>query len=165
MANWQLRPPKPPPLPNALPLERQVHGTLNAISGRISKSRVGSALRRLDDQSPSVESVEFPTPFGPIITPHLTLPELSPPALDERQRQAVKAAVAMDLAALVAIIPVVGDLIGNAVQDTYRPQLQKLLTPSEIPGFIERNKISPSTTVALLQAIVKADRRGTSNGR
>ena len=165
MAPRRFQPPKPPPFPNTLPLEKQVHGTLNAISGRISKSRVGSALRRLDDQSPSVESVEFPTPFGPIITPHLTLPELSPPALDERQRQAVKAALAMDLAALVAIIPVLGDLIGNAVQDTYRPQLQRLLSPSETPGFIERNKISPSTAVAVLQAIVKADRRGTSNGR
>lgn len=156
----QFRPPTPPPFPNTLPLELQVDRALNSISGQISKSRVGAALRRLDEQSPSVESIEFPSPFGPIITPHLTLPELSPPALDNRQRQAVKAAVAMDLAALVAIIPVVGDIIGNAIQDTYRPQLQRLLNPSEVPGFIERNKISPSTTVALLQAIVKADQRG-----
>ena len=160
MANWQLRPPKPPPLPNTLPLEKQVHGTLNGISGRISKSRLGSALRRLDDRSPSLESVELGTPFGPILTPHLTLPELTPPVLDARQRQAVKAAVAMDLAALVAIVPIVGDIIGNAVQDTYRPQLQRLLSPAETPGFIERNKVSPSTTVAVLQTIVKADRRG-----
>lgn len=165
MAPRQLRPPKPPPLPNGLPLERQIHGTLNAISNGISKSRIGSALRQLDDQSPSVESVEFPTPFGPIITPHLTLPELSPPALDERQHRAVKAAVAMDLAALVAIVPIVGDIIGNAVQDTYRPQLQKLLSRTETEGFNERNKVSPSTTVALLQAIGKAGRRGVSNGR
>ena len=165
MAQRQIRPPKPPPLPDTLPFERQIDRALNGISGRINKSRVGSALRRLDDLSPSVESVEFPTPFGVITTPHLRLPELSPPALNERQRQAVKAAVAMDLAALVAIIPVVGDIVGNAIQDTYRPQLQKLLDPSESPGFNDRNKVSPSTTVALLQAIVKADRRGMSNGR
>ena len=160
MAQRTIRPPKPPPFPATLPLEKQADRVLNGISGRISKSRLGSALRWLDDQSPSVESVELLTPFGPIITPHLTLPELSPPALDDRQRQAVKAAVAMDLAVLVAIIPVVGDIIGNAIQDTYRPQLQKLLAPSEAPGFNERNKVSPSNTVALLQAIVKADRRG-----
>jgi hypothetical protein len=122
-------------------------------------------LRYLDDQSPSVESVELQTPFGRIMTPHLTLPELSPPALNERQRQAVKAAVAMDLGALVAIVPVVGDIIGNAIQDTYRLQLQQLLAPSEIPGFNERNKVSPSTTVALLQAMVKAERRAVSNAR
>ena len=160
MPQRQIRPPKPPPLPSTLPLETKIHRGLNAVSDRISKSRVGLALRHLDDRSPSVESIELATPFGPIITPHLTLPELSPPALDERQRQAVKAAVAMDLAAVVAFIPVVGDIIGNAIQDTYRPQLQKLLAPSEIPGFNERNKVSPSTTVALLQAIVRADRRG-----
>jgi hypothetical protein len=99
------------------------------------------------------------------MTPHLTLPELSPPSLDDRQRQGVKAAVAMDLAAVVAFIPVVGDIIGNAIQDTYRPQLQKLLDPSEVQGFNERNKVSPSTTVALLQTMVKADRRGKSYGR
>lgn len=165
MAQRQFQPPKPPALPSTLPLEAQIHRGLNAVSGRISKSRFGSALRRLDDQSPSVASVELPTPFGPIITPHLTLPELSPPALDDRQRQAVKAAVAMDLAAVLAFIPVVGDIIGNAIQDTYRPQLQKLLHTSEVPGFNERNKISPSTTVALLQTMVRAERRGASNGR
>ena len=158
MAQRTIRPPKPPPFPDTLPLEAQIHRGLNAASGRISRSRLGSALRRLDDQSPSVASVEVSTPFGPINTPSITLPELSPPALDDRQRQAVKAAVAMDLAALVAIIPVVGDIIGNAIQDTYRPELQKLLHSSEAPGFNERNKISPSTTVALLQAIVKAGR-------
>jgi hypothetical protein len=146
-------------------LEKQVDQALNGISGQISKSRVGAALRYLDDNSPSIESVELPTPFGPNITPHLTLPELSPPSLDGRQRRAVKAAVAMDLAALVAIVPVVGDIIGNAIQDTYRLQLLKLLDPSELPGFNERNKVSPSTTVALLQAMVRADRRVISNGQ
>ena len=165
MAQRTIRPPKPPPFPDTLPLEDQVHRALNGISGLISKSMLGSALRHLDDRSPVVESVELPTPFGPIITPHLTLPELSPPALDDRQRQAVKAAVAMDLAAVIAFIPVIGDAVGNAIQDTYRPQLQKLLTPSESPGFNERNKVSPSTTVALLQAMVRADRRGIANGR
>ena len=158
MVQRQIKPPKPPPLPSTLPLENQIDRLLNKLASRIEKSAITQRMRQLEEQAPVIESVDFPTPFGTIQTPHLTIPVPVPPTIDQRRKEIVKAALADDLAGLVEKIPLVGALawpIVDAVEDTYMVKVQELMTPDEWRTFREFDKVSPLTVAAVLRTFAK----------
>ena len=162
MAQRQLRPPKPPPLPTTLPLENQVDALLNKLATTLEETRFTKMMRDLEARAPVIESIDFPTPFGKVRTPGLTLPVPVPPTMDQRRKEIVKAALADDLAGLVEKIPFVGAFawpIADAVEDTYLVKLQELMTPEEWRTFKEFDKVSPLTVAAALRTFARRNPR------
>lgn len=95
--------------------------------------------------------VEIPTPFGLVHVPFPRLPSLEGPKIDERRSRALAHAVGEDLTTIVALVPLVGDIIADIVGDTHYAEEIKNLTPGEYAIFLEHNKVAPST-IAMLRA-------------
>jgi hypothetical protein len=151
--------PRPPPLPDQLPFEDAVGRMLDRAAQALERSPITRAARRIEEGFPEIEAVEVPTPLGTITTPYLQLPALSsPPQMDKRRREAIKAAVGEDLANLVSLIPYVGFVaapLTDAVEDTFSARIQELLTTDELKVFREKDKVSPSTAVSALLTFAK----------
>ncbi len=148
-----IRPPKPPRLPDSLPFEKQVDRILNQIGQSLEQSKFGQSMKRLDDKLPVFESVDFPTPVVNIKTPNLKVPSLTPPKMNDRRREAIKAAVGQDLGEFIEIIPIVGFIvepIGNSIQDNFSVKIQETLTEAEWKRFRQLDKASPLSTIAMV---------------
>lgn len=146
-----IKPPRPPPLPDQLPLEQQVDALLDRAAARLAQSPFLRLARRIEENLPSVEATQLPTPLGTVRTPHLELPSLQPPQIDDRRKKAVKAAAAQDLAFIVGFIPVVGDAVADVVEDVYFQNIADALTPQEFEAFKRLDTYNPST-IAMLRA-------------
>ena len=151
MTQRQIRPPKPPPLPDKLPFEEQIASALDRAAARLQQSPFPRLIRRIEEKLPSVEATQLPTPLGTVRTPHLEFPSFQPPQMDDRRKKATKAAVAQDLAFLVGFIPVVGDAVADVVEDVYFQNIIDTLTPEEFETFKKLDTYNPST-VAMLRA-------------
>ena len=151
MAQRTIRPPKPPPLPSTLPFEEQVDALLDRAAVRLQQSPFPRLIRRIEENLPSVEATQLPTPLGTVRTPHLEFPSFEPPQMDDRRKKATKAAVAQDLAFIVGFIPVVGDAVADVVEDVYFQNIAENLTPAEFETFKKLDTYNPST-VAMLRA-------------
>ena len=151
-----MRPPSPPRLPAKLPGEAQVDAALTRLAQRIEHNPLTARLEELRSRLPEIEAVEFPTPLGTIRSPHFALPEATPPRIDERRRGIVKAALGMDLAQVVGLVPVVGDVIADAVEDTYYPLVSNPMTEEERRTFQNYDKVSPLTSIAVLATFAKS---------
>ena len=158
MAQRQIRPPKPLPLPSTLPFENQTDRLLSKLASTLEGTRFTKIMRALEARAPAIESIDFPTPFGKVRTPGLTLPVPVPPAMDQRRKEILKAALADDLAGLVEKIPFVGAFaspLADAAEDTFMAKLQDLLTPEEWSIFKEQDKVLPLTSAAALVTFTK----------
>ena len=159
MPHRSIRPPRPPPLPDQLPFEDTVDRLLNRAAQALERSPVTRAAKHFEERFPEVEGVAFPTPLGTITTPRLQLPSLSsPPQIDDRRREIVKAAAADDLAGLLEKVPWIGIItapLADFVEDTFGAKIEELMTPAERKTFREKDKISPSTVVSALQTFAK----------
>jgi hypothetical protein len=100
------------------------------------------------------ENFEIPTPFGLVHVPFPKLPKLDSPKMDERRSRALAHAIGEDLTTIVALVPLVGDIIADVVGDTHYAEEVKNLTPSEHARFLEHNKIAPST-IAMLRTFME----------
>lgn len=142
-------------LPDKLPLETQVDKLLDRVSNLMERNPVTKAIKKVEGTFPTIASINHPTPFGTIRTPELRPPSLRLPELDKRKKDIIKASVGADMGFLVAQIPVVGDIIGQSVTDTYKYQILGQLTPEEMPRFRNFDKISPLVTVAAIQTFAR----------
>jgi hypothetical protein len=150
----EIKPLKPPPLPAKLPFEDSLDKLLNNLAKKAYDNPAVLKLKQVQEQMPYVAETEFPTPFGTIKTPELGLPKVVPPEIDERRREAVKSAIAVDLSGIAALIPAVGDVIADVIEDTYGAKIKDTLTPEEFNLYTKYDKVGPST-LAMLRALLK----------
>jgi len=103
---------------------------------------------------PTLPKTKIPTPFGSVSLPEhkVGLPKL--PSLDEKSRNAMKHAIAIDGAMVPGLIPVAGDVISDIVEDLHFAELRKILTTRQYDEFIKQDKISPAT-IAMMRALTK----------
>lgn len=119
------------------------------------------ALPRLPGQKespklwpPTLPETKVLTPFGAVHLPEnkLGLPKM--PSLDERTRSAMKHAVAIDLSMIPGMIPWVGDVVADVVEDLHGAELRKILTPKEYDEFLKQDKVAPAT-IAMMRTLTK----------
>jgi len=103
---------------------------------------------------PTFPSTTIPTPFGSVHLPEhkLGLPKL--PSFDEKSRAAMKHAIAIDGAMVPGLIPWVGDVVSDIVEDLHFAELRKILTADQYNEFIKQDKIAPAT-IAIMRALTK----------
>lgn len=132
-----------------LPLEDQVDKLLDSIGQAINESGVMKKLEELQGKAPSVPSRTVPTPLGDVEIPEIALPKIQVPTLDERKKAAIKAALGIDLTFGIALIPLVGDIVADVVEDIYMDKIRSLLTPEELALFMRYDKVGPSVVAML----------------
>lgn len=97
---------------------------------------------------------ELPTPFGGTIklpdleTPPLTLPTMP----DDRGFKAIGHGLGEDAAGIIGMVPWIGEIIEDALQDMHHVEIKNILTADEYRKFAEYNKSFPSA-VALARAL------------
>jgi len=103
---------------------------------------------------PTLPSTTIPTPFGSVYLPEhkVGFPKL--PTFDEKTRNAMKHAIAMDLSMIPGLIPWAGDIISETVSDLHTAELRKILTSKEYDRFVKYDKVNPNT-IALMRALGK----------
>lgn len=96
----------------------------------------------------------IPTPFGGSIklpdleTPPITLPKRP----DDHARKAIGHALGEDAAQIVGLIPWVGDIAEDILEDLHHAEIKNILTTEEYRKFSEYNKTFPSA-VAMVRAL------------
>lgn len=103
---------------------------------------------------PRFPKTKIPTPFGSVHLPEykVGLPKL--PSFDETSRNAMKHAIAIDGSMVPGLIPFIGDVVADVVEDLHFAELRKILTPDQYDEFIKQDKISPAI-VAMMRALTK----------
>jgi len=66
----------------------------------------------------------------------------------------MKHAIAIDGAMLPAMIPVIGDILSDVVEDLHFAELRKLLSPNQYNEFIRQDKVAPAT-IAMARALTR----------
>lgn len=95
------------------------------------------------------EDLAIPTPFGKVEIPLPKIPRLESPKMDERRSKALAHALGQDLSMIIALVPLVGDIAADALEDAHFSELRKNLTPTELETFIRYDKVSPSVLACL----------------
>ncbi len=103
---------------------------------------------------PTLPETRIPTPFGAVHLPEkkIELPKL--PAFDEKSRDAMKHAIAIDLSMIPGLLPFVGDVVADIVEDLHAAELRKILTSTQYDEFLRQDKIAPAT-IAMARALTK----------
>lgn len=101
-----------------------------------------------------IPSLKLPTPFGGTIsTPPLETPPLSLPAMpDARTAKAIGHGLGEDAAGIIGMVPFLGEIIEDALQDMHHVEIKNILTDAEYRAFANYNKSFPSA-VALARAL------------
>jgi len=96
---------------------------------------------------------EVPTPFGRVKLPDLETPPLELPKMpDEHARKAIGHGLGEDAAQLIGLIPWIGDIVEDALEDMHHIEIKKILTADEYSRFAEYNKALP-TSLALARTL------------
>ena len=143
-----------------LPFEDDIDRVMNRISETIRRDPLVRKLDELQEKLPKLPEITLPTPLGTVkVTKEINpWPKLTPPVIDSRRKEAIKASVAVDLASLLGLIPVVGDYLSEEMSDIYMHRLRETLTPREMELFQKYDKLNPLDTMACVRALVHADR-------
>lgn len=138
----RFEPPRPA-VPRGDPVDVAIDGVNNLLS-KIAESPVGRAINTASDRLPQLREINIRTPFGWVRSPEIKLPELKPIALDERKREAVKNTVGIDVAQVAGVVPVVGDLVADVIEDTHAERLKSTLDGAEFDEYLRMDKFGPS---------------------
>lgn len=103
---------------------------------------------------PTLPETTIPTPFGRVSLPEHRIQRPRLPSFNDKSRSAMKHAIAIDLSMLPGLIPVVGDVLADVIEDLHAAELRKILTPKEYDEFLKQDKISPAT-IAMARALTK----------
>lgn len=141
--------------PARLPFESVLDRVLDRISAKLEQAAPTRFTRSLGKKIPYPAEFRVNTPLGNIGLPSLDLPRLDVPELDNRRKEAIKAAIGQDLSYFPGLIPVVGDIAANAIEDVFFGKIHEVLTPEELRKFVQWNKKSPLSTVAMLQTFIR----------
>lgn len=96
---------------------------------------------------------KIPTPFGGIKLPDFETPPLKLPKIpDARAAKAIGHGLGEDAAQIVGIIPWIGDIAQDILNDLHHAEIKKILTDDEYRTFAEYNKAFPSA-VALARTL------------
>lgn len=140
----------------SLPLEVVLDGIVDNLTNFLNSAAAQPAADFYDnlrERFPHLREQALQTPFGQITTPEVGLPDLRKLTITPRKRDALKAAIAIDLSTAVGLIPIVGDVAADIAEDTYGARLRELLTAREFELYQKFDKLGPSTT-ALLRAFM-----------
>ncbi|MBA7664493.1 hypothetical protein ES703_72554 [subsurface metagenome] len=103
---------------------------------------------------PTFPETTIPTPFGSVRLPeHKVEPPKLPP-FNEKSRGAMLHAIAIDGSMVPAMIPWVGDVVADIIEDLHFAELRKMLTTGQYDEFIKQDKIAPAT-IAMTRALTK----------
>lgn len=151
----------PPKLPEKLPGEDVISQGVERAFGLMERDPLLGLVNRLVEKIPVIPERSYITPLGTYKTPEFYIPKLTPARFDGRQREAFKAAVMNDLAALVEVIPALGALaapIADAISDTSVAKIQDTLTPEESNYFRSYDKVDPLATIAMIRTMVRTQK-------
>ncbi len=123
--------------------------TATDANNRLVNSPVGRAYTKLAHSAKLLPERRVPTPFGDVKMPFVGLPELATVNIEPQSREAIKAAVAIDLSFAISLIPLVGDLVADAIEDIYGEKLKESLTDRQFTDYMRHDKVGPSTVAAL----------------
>lgn len=103
---------------------------------------------------PTLPETRIPTPFGTVHLPEkkIELPKL--PSLDEKSRSAMGHAIGIDLSMIPGLIPFVGSIVSDVVEDLHGAELRKILTTKQYDEFLKQDKIAPAT-IAMARTLTK----------
>lgn len=99
----------------------------------------------------------IPTPFGSIQAPEVRTPTFRRPEINNRRREALKHAVAIDGTDIIAEIPYVGSNLADSLRRMHTEQLSKHLTKEESDKFFYKfDKVLPDAP-ALFASFVESE--------
>jgi len=142
-------------IPNRLPLEETLDRALDSLEERVAEHPITKKLEELHSRLPVSPPIDLVTPLGTVKLPELSFPKPVPPKIDTRKREAVKAAIGQDLSYVPGLLPVVGDVLADAISDIFGAKIYETLTKEEFREFQKYDKISPLSTVAMLRVFTK----------
>lgn len=105
---------------------------------------------------PTLPETTIPTPFGRVSLPEKKIEPPRLPAFDEKSKSAMKHAIGIDLSMIPGMIPWVGDIVADVVEDLHGAELRKILTSKEYDEFLRQDKIAPAT-IAMARALTKGE--------
>lgn len=105
---------------------------------------------------PTFPETTIPTPFGRVSLPEHKIERPRLPSFDEKSRIAMKHAIAIDLSMIPGLIPWVGDVVADVVEDLHAAELRKILTSKQYDEFLKQDKIAPAT-IAMARTLTKGD--------
>lgn len=146
------------PLPSKLPFEDKIDKILSSAVQKIEKHPITGRLQEIKEKMPYIAETEITTPMGKFKTPEIRLPDFLPPKVDERRREAIKAAICDDFAGVIERIPFLGFAahpISDLLEDMAMGKLHDTLTEEEFKQFKRFDKAIPSTTLALLMTFTR----------
>lgn len=151
-------------LPDKFPFEDRVDSIIDDIGERIKNSMPVRTIESFQERLPIIPEQELNTPFGDVKVPEISVPRILPAeVLDSRKKEALKTAIAIDLSSAVGMIPVVGDVASDIVEDTYGAKLRKILTTDEMNLYTKYDKLGPST-LGMLRTFAMTIRSSESEG-
>ena len=136
-------------VPSKLPLEDTVDRGLDRVAKAIARNPITEVLSGIHTMLPSLPEVPTSTPLGEIHLPEVSAPIPYPPQVDARRREAIKAAVGTDLSSVIGIIPWVGDVASDIIEDIFGAKIKRTLTPGEYNTYLKYDKLGPSTYAML----------------
>ena len=152
-----------PRLPTSFPGEALVDRLLDSIGRKVSSFPLVRLADEITQRIPYPAEARLGTPFGDVRLPPLNLPRLTHPELDPRRKEAIKAAIPKDIISeLINRVPAVGSYAGiilEPIVDTFDAKVTQSLTPEERDVFLNWEKKSPFTTVALVQTFIRVKAR------
>lgn len=96
-----------------------------------------------------VKETVMPTPFGKVTLPAMETPPLKLPGMpDDHGRKAIMHGVGEDLAQVFGVVPWIGSMVEDALEDMHHSEIRRMLTKEEYDTFSEYNKALP-TSIAL----------------
>lgn len=126
------------------PVDAVVAG-VNNLMAKAADSPIGRGINNASKHLPYLRERPFATPFGRVKLPEVKLPELHEIELDARKREALKAAVGIDASMVIAIVPIVGDVIADIVEDVHQEAVRDTLNSEEMRAYTRYDKLGPST--------------------
>lgn len=141
-----------PSLPLEAVLDRIVDNLTDLLNSAAARP-VADLYNNLRERFPHLKEQSLQTPLGRITTPEIGLPDLQGLTITPRRRDALKATIAIDLSTAIGLIPIIGDVAADIVEDIYGERLKELLTDREFTRYQRFDKLGPSTT-ALLRAFM-----------
>ena len=120
-----------------------------ALHNRVARSKLGDVYERVRTAAPHLDERLAHTPFGSVKLPDFVLPPIAAFSPTTSQREALKAACAIDLSFPIGFIPIVGDIIEDIVGDMYSEKLYDSLTAGERARYLRYDKGGPSTIAAV----------------
>lgn len=96
---------------------------------------------------------DIPTPFGKIKLPDLETPPLKLPSIpDDHARRAIGHGLGEDAAQIIGLIPWMGDIVEDILEDMHHAEIKNILTADEYRKFAQYNKSFP-TAVAMIRTL------------